>query len=249
LLRFCDNDFGGRKARTKTQGLMCLAQMAMMPAMLKSVIGLLSAGCLLVGCAASPQSTGTQSAAGRQSVASTSVPSDPAQNDGSYRSVWVPPPVGSLLGGGYVRVANDVQGNDEAALLGTINQLNAAGGTKVERPYVITAVSRSTGVGERELQAQQDILQLQFGQLCAINAIARGDSNKVHEIAMLKSKGKTWTHLANANGVSIAMVVQTARNAYEMTVNSYTNGAERAKGGQQKLKSIGVIIQPNRPGN
>jgi hypothetical protein len=161
----------------------------------------------------------------------------------SYRTVWVPPPVGSLLGGGYVRIAQDVQGNDEAALLGTINQLNAAGGTRNERPFVIAAVSRSTGVSERELQSQQDRLQLQFGQLCAINAIARGDSNKVQEIATLKSKGRTWTELATANRVSIAAVVQTARNANQITVNSYSNSADRAKGGQDKMKSLGVRPQ------
>lgn len=50
--------------------------------------------------------------------------------------------------------------------------------------------------------------------------------------------------------MSIATVAQTAANASEMTEGSYTNNAERAKGGQQKLKSIGVKIQPNaRPGN
>ncbi len=164
------------------------------------------------------------------------------------KTLWVPPPVGSLLGGGYVRVANEVQGNDEAALIGTIGQLNAAGGSKEERPFVISAVSRSTGVSVRELRAQQDNLRLQFGQLCAINAIAHGNSNKVQEIALLKSKGKTWTELAQANGISIATVVQKARNANEMTVNSFTNNAERAKGGQDKLKLIGVKVQ-KRPGD
>ena len=57
---------------------------------------------------------------------------------------------------------------------------------------MVTSISRATGVSERELQAQQDLLRLQFGQLCAINAIARGDSNKVGQIASLKSKGKPW---------------------------------------------------------
>ena len=62
---------------------------------------------------------------------------------------------------------------------------------------MVAAVSRATGVSERELQAQQDSLRLRFGELCAINAIARGDSGKVQGIAPLKSKGKTWTQLAN----------------------------------------------------
>lgn len=198
----------------------------------------------LGGCAMPAAHTGATASATGASSAAPAAP-EPA---GSYRTVWVPPPVGSLLGGGYVRVANDVQGNDEGALLGTIDQLNAAAGTKTERPFVISAVSRSTGVSERELQAQQDLLRLQFGQLCAINAIARGDSNKVKEIATLKSQGRTWTQLATANGMGIATVVQAARNANEMTVNSFSNTMERAKGGQRKMKDLGVTTQ-RRPGD
>ncbi len=68
------------------------------------------------------------------------------------------------------------------------------------------------------------------------------------EIASLKSKGKSWTELARANGMSIASVAQTAANASEMTESSFTNNAERAKGAQQKLKSIRLHPQA-RPGN
>jgi hypothetical protein len=211
--------------------------------MFRSMLGVSSAVCLLAGCATSPQSAGTNSSAGGQSVASAAVNSAPAQSDEGYQTIYVPPPTGSLLGGGYTRVATDVKGNDEKALLGTINLLNAAAGTKMELPFVIKSISRVTGVSERELQAQQDFLRLQFGQLCAINAIARGDSNKVSQIASLKSKGKTWTELAASNGISIAAVVQTTRNAHTLTVAAYSGAAERAHGSAEKLKSIGIHPQ------
>src|SRR6187551_70013 len=142
-----------------------------------------------------------------------------AEDQGNYRTIYVPPPVGSHLGGGYVRVPIEKQGNDESALLGMITKLNAAGSEKRERQFVLEAVSRSTGVSQRELQAQQDILRLRFGDLCAINAIARGNSDKVQQIATLRSKRSTWTQLAKANGVNIAMVVQTTRNADQLTVS------------------------------
>jgi hypothetical protein len=172
-----------------------------------------------------------------------------AQDSGNYRTVYVPPPVGSHLGGGYVRVPIEIQGNDESALLGMITKLNAAGGEKRERQFVIEAVSRFTGVSQRELQAQQDILRLRFGDLCAINAIARGNSDKVQQIATLRSKGSSWTQLAKVNGVNIAMVVQTVRNADQLTVSSFSNSVDRAKGGQDKWKSLGIHPQPNvRPG-
>jgi len=172
-----------------------------------------------------------------------------AQDSGNSRTIYVPPPVGSLLGGGYVRVPTETRGSDESALVGMINKLNAAGGEKRERQFVIEAVSRSTGVSQRELQAQQDLLRLRFGDLCAINAIARGNSDKVGEIASLRSKGSTWTQLAKANGVNIATVVQTTRNADQLTVTSFSNSVDRAKGGTEKWKNLGIHPQPNvRPG-
>jgi hypothetical protein len=210
--------------------------------MLKSFLGLISALSLVAGCAAPQQSAKPQAATGQSSAVGT-VDSASAGDDQDYETVFVPPPVGSLLGGGSVRVAKNYSGSDEKALLGNIRRLNAAAGTQTERPFVVSAVSHVTGVSERELQSQQDVLQLRFGELCAINAIARANSNKVQEIATLRSKGRSWTDLAKANGVSVATVTQMVRNANEMTKNSYSNSAERAKGGQQKLKQMGVRPQ------
>jgi len=216
--------------------------------MSKLLVGFLSIGCLLAGCAAPPQAARSQASAAPSASVGT-VDSAPAQNDQDYETIWVPHPVGSLLGGGAVRVKKrDITGNDEPALLSNIQRLNAAAGTPTERPFVISAVSRVTGVSERELQAQQDVLRLRFGELCAINAIAHGDSNKVQEIANLRAKGKTWTDLARANGLSIATVVQTTRNANDMTASSFSNSADRAKGGQDKLRDMGVHPQV-RPGD
>ncbi len=214
--------------------------------MIKGIAGSLSAFCLLAGCAAPPQAAHNQASAGQ---AAAPINSAPAANDDDYETVWVPPPVGSMLGGGSVRVPKKtITGTDENALLGNIRHLNAAAGTRAERPFVVSAISRVTGVTERELQAQQDILQLRFGELCAINTIAGGNSNKVREIASLRSKGRSWTELARANGLSIATVVKTAQNANELTVASYSNAMDRAKGGQAKMKAIGVRAFPRPEG-
>lgn len=214
--------------------------------MLQSLTGLLSVVCLLGGCAM-PPSASTHSTAGT-SVASTGVDAPTKADDQDYDTVWVPPPTGSLLGGGYARVPKkNVGGTDENALLSSIRHLNAAAGSKEERPFVVQAVSRATGVSAQELQAQQDLLRLRFGELCAINAIARGNGSKVQEIASLKSKGKTWTDLARANGLNIASVAQTTRNASELTEASFSNSYERKKGGQRKMHELGVKPQV-RPG-
>lgn len=210
--------------------------------MFKSLFGLVTAFSLVAGCAAPQQSAKPQAAAGQSSAVGT-VDSAPAGDDQEYETVFVPPPVGSLLGGGSVRVAKKYTGTDEKALLGNIRRLNAAAGTQDERPFVVTAVAQVTGVSERNLQAQQDSLRLRFGELCAINAIAHGNESKVREIASLKSKGRSWSDLAKANGLSVATVAQVARNANELTINSYTNSAERKKGGQRKLQEMGVRPQ------
>lgn|SRR5689334_8600288 len=213
--------------------------------MKKSFAGFLSLLGLLAGCAAPHQPAGLQTSAGN-TAAVASVNNPPAESDDDWETMWVAPPVGSMLGGGTVRIApRKITGNDETALLGHIRHLNAAAGTKVERPFVVAAVARATGVSQDELLSQQDRLHLRFGELCAINAIAGPHTRKVREIAVLKSKGKTWTELAEANGLSIATVVQTARDASEMTEASYSNSAERSKGGQRKYKEIGLTIQAN----
>ena len=211
----------------------------------KHLIGYLSIAALLAGCSAQTQ-TAQNRASGGAVATTASATTAPADDDSQYETMFVPPPVGSHLGGGVVRVAKrQISGNDEKALVGNINRLNAAAGTESERPYVVAAVSKVTGVTPHELQAQQDVLQLRFGELCAINAIARGDSNKVQEIATLRAKGRSWTELAQSHGTSIATVVKVAQNANEMTINSYTNSAERAKGGQNKLKENGIKLHPN----
>ncbi|HEY3662096.1 MAG TPA: hypothetical protein VGL24_02985 [Chthoniobacterales bacterium] len=216
--------------------------------MFKSALGLAFTLCLVVGCAAPQPAGAPQAAAGHpQSTAVASVDSASA-NQQEYDTVFVPPPVGSLLGGGSVRVPKKYNGVDEQALNGNIRSLNAAAGSKDERPFVVTAVSRATGVSTQTLQAQQDLLRLRFGELCAINAIARGNTAKAREIAGLRSQGRSWTDLAKANGLSVATVAQVTRSASEMTANDYSNAADRQKGGQRKLKDMGV--RPGqRPGN
>jgi len=207
--------------------------------MLKSVLGLALCLCLVVGCAAPQPVANSQSAAG-QSTAVASVDSAPAANAQEYETVYVPPPVGSLLGGGSVRVPKKYAGTDEKALNGNIRSLNAAAGSTEERPFVVSAVARATGVSEQALQAQQDSLRLRFGELCAINAIARGNTTKVKEVASLRSQGRSWTDLAKANGLSVATVAQVTRNASELTATTFSNNAERRKGGKRKLHEIGI---------
>ena len=198
----------------------------------------------LGGCAAPPQPAGTQSAAAAQSGGAPRVA---AQSTGNERTVWTPPPVGSLLGGGYVRVASDVGTNDEPGLISAINTLNAAAGSKQERPFVVSAVARVSGLSEAQVQRQQDQMQVRFGELLAFNTIARNHEPKVRELAGLKARGKTWKELTQTNAISIATVAKTVRNANDLAAGSFSSNAERESGGERKLHDLGVRPQV-RPG-
>ena len=216
--------------------------------MLKSIAATFCLLSFFAGCAAPTHSSAPQASAG-PAAAVSSVDSAAAADSREYETVWVPPQTGSLLGGGVVRVPKtSSSGVDENALLANIRHLNAAAGSPNERPFVVQAVSRVTGVSARELQAQQDLLRLRFGELCAANAIAHGNSGKVQEIATLRGRGQTWTQLAKANGLSIATVARAAHDANELTVSSYTNYSERQKGAEHRLKESGVQIFPRPEG-
>ena len=89
--------------------------------MLKSLLGLLLALLAVAGCstpqpAAKPQAAADQSAgtANRSRIVAAINPV-PAANSQEYETVFVPPPTGSLLGGGSVRVPKQ-SGTGENAL-------------------------------------------------------------------------------------------------------------------------------------
>src|SRR5262249_20776528 len=98
----------------------------------KHLIGYLSVIALLAGCSAQTQTAQTRTTGGAAAT-TASVNKAPADSDADYETMFVPPPVGSHLGGGVVRVAKrQITGNDENALVGNINRLNAAAGTEAE---------------------------------------------------------------------------------------------------------------------
>jgi hypothetical protein len=167
--------------------------------------------------AAHPDATASASSA---SQSSSSGP------DAGYRTVWVAPPVGSLLGGGFVPVADNAHTSGEAALLGTIKTFNATG------------EFRSSGASQRALQFQQDQLQLRFGELCTINTIARDSHGKNHGIATFQSRNRAETELAKNNSVSTPDAVQTPGDANQTTENSNSNNGLRPTGAQDRLKSL-----------
>jgi hypothetical protein len=147
-----------------------------------SLFGSLSVGFLLASCAAAPQSTGTQTAASTSTVSSRPVE--------HRQSVWVDPPTGSHVGGGFVRTGGNTGSDDEPGLISAIDSINRAETSQRELPYAISAVAFVNGVSESQLLAQQHQTQLRLGELLALRTIARNPTPKVQELASLKSQGK-----------------------------------------------------------
>jgi hypothetical protein len=183
-----------------------------------------------------------------QPAGSSGVPSAAAaapQPAVTGHTVWVSPPTGSLLGGGFVRVTDtEISGLDETALKARIEAINAAAGSPVERPYVARAVAQQTGVSERDLAAQQITMRLRYGELLAINCIARQGGRAPREIAALKAKGMTWSELATANHINIAMVVQSAHNVSQFAEQAYLSSTKRKSGLRMMHDDLGVHDVP-----
>jgi len=210
--------------------------------MLKSFFGLLSVSALLASCAAPPQSAGTQSSSSAPSATVSSRPTEQRQ------AVWVDPPTGSHVGGGFVRTGSGLGGNDEQGLISAIDSINRAETSQRERPFAISAASVVSGISEAQLLAQQHQTQLRLGELLALNTIAQNRAPKVQELAGLRSQGKSWSDLSRANGTNIALVAQKVRRANDLAVQSYLSGLDKP-GAPNIIRGLGVAPQGRSPGS
>ncbi|HXA10044.1 MAG TPA: hypothetical protein VNW28_08685 [Chthoniobacterales bacterium] len=221
------------------------ARTTISPAMSKLVVALLSVTFFLAGCAEAPQSqsTGTHSSAAAASVAA--VRTQPAA---SKRSVWVEPPTGSHIGGGFARASGNTGSNDEPGLISAINSINQANAHQREQPFVLAAFSQVSGLSQQQVLTLQNQTRLPLGDLLAFNTIARNRQPKVQELAALKASGKSWAALAGANAMNIATVAQTVRTANDLAIRSYLSASENSPGTVQQLQNVGARTQTTGPG-
>ncbi|MGH8095591.1 MAG: hypothetical protein ACREIF_19340 [Chthoniobacterales bacterium] len=155
------------------------------------------------------------------------------------RALWVEPPTGSHIGGGFVNRGGNTGSNDEPGLANAITAINSAESSQQERSYALAAVSVVSGVSQAQLLKQQNQMRLRLGELLAFNTIARNHQPKVQELVNLRSQGKSWTNLAQANGMNIATVAKIARRANELTVDSYLKGSQEGTATADQLHDFG----------
>lgn len=123
------------------------------------------------------------------------------------KTIWVPPPVGSHIGGHY-EDAGDAESQPTSNLgkarensdLGTaVAKLDARANTVVEgRALLPTAVSIQTGVTVEVLKKQRASSGLSYGQLLVANSLASGSGKSFDQILALRAKTGSWSQLATS---------------------------------------------------
>ena len=141
------------------------------------------------------------------------------------RTVWVDPPTGSLLGGGYVDAGdrNDarpttaaVSAAEKPSFKTALNDLNAQSATVVEGYALMgPAVSWQTGAPVEILKKQRAATGLSFGELLVANSLASGSGKSFNEVVRIKAKAQTWSHLAQQLNINIDSISARLRTASE----------------------------------
>jgi hypothetical protein len=123
------------------------------------------------------------------------------------KTVWVPPPVGSHIGGHY-EDAGDVESKgtselgkagEKSDLASAVARLDARANTVVEGHALLpTAVSIQTGVTTAVLTKQRASSGLSYGQLLVANSLASGSGKSFDQILALRAKSQSWSQLATS---------------------------------------------------
>jgi hypothetical protein len=147
----------------------------------------------------------------------------PSPSPAKKRTVWVPPPMGSLIGGGFTE-AGDTPGASQAAasnrrsenpsLAKALAELDSQAGTFVQGYSLIAeAVALQTQLPAAKIKAQRSATGMGFGDLLVANSLAKGSGKSFNEILSMKAKSGTWDLLATKLSIDMNSVVARARAA------------------------------------
>ncbi len=157
------------------------------------------------------------------------------------KTVWVPAPTGSLLGGGYYKQVNsdDPPKNAAEGLADAVATLNAR--SRITPGHVLPAVANQTGVPIKTLRAQQAATRMFYGDLLVANLVANSAGKSVNEVIMLRAKNKDWMPVANQLHVTVSSLSTAARKAEEAADLAAAGGARsRRQTGEQQMEDLGV---------
>lgn len=142
------------------------------------------------------------------------------------RTVYVPPPTGSLLGGGYVDsgdtdttprpAATTVTVLNKPAFRGALANFDSQSSTVVKGyALIIPAVSWQTKVPVDTIKKQRAATGMTFGELLVANSLASGSGRSFSEILALHARTKNWEQVAKQLHVNIDSVTARLKTAAE----------------------------------
>jgi hypothetical protein len=142
-----------------------------------------------------------------------------AQAPEKKRTVWVPPPTGSLIGGGYA-ATSDPENRSAKVLAGdpamqvALDTLNAQASTTVEGwTLIANAVAWQTGVRLDTINRQHAKTKLTYGDLLAANTIATASGKSFESVVTAQAKARAWAPVARQLGVNPDSITARARTA------------------------------------
>ncbi len=179
-----------------------------------------------------------------------------AEQPKSYKNkeatLWVAPPTGSLLGGGYAdsgetHIRPKTIAREQPGFRSAIQLLDAQGSVTVAGAGLVpTAVAWQTKVPVRTLVSQQVNTRSSYGELLIANSLAEGSQKSFNEILALRAKAKTWGELSrqlHINPDSIKARAEAASSAI-----SYAE-ARRNRRREQNLRDSGFDMRRSQNPN
>lgn len=159
-------------------------------------------------------------------------------------SVWVPPPTGSLIGGGYAAVPEASRNfksrmsvNEAPVIRTAIDGLDTQADTIVEGWSLIApAVAWQADVSVKTLNAQRTKAEMSYGELLVANSLAKTSGQTFETILGMKQKAATWGQLAKQLKINPDSIAIRARKATESIRFAE---ARRRNRRQQNMKDSG----------
>ncbi len=174
------------------------------------------------------------------SLVAFTLPAGAQSSSTAERSIYVPPPVGSHLGGGYVDTgarakpkATSARQREDRALAQAMNKFDVSSTISVEGFNLASAaVAAQTRIPDATIKTQHAKTGLSFSDLLVANSLAEGSGKNFSEIVAMERQTGAWTPVIKRLRVSMNSIV--ARTRAAETSMKYAEARRRRREDQNK---------------
>ena len=173
------------------------------------------------------------------------------------RTVYTPPPTGSLLGGGYTSAGDtDVVANppkaysvstaDKSSFRQALARFDAQSSTVVDGyTLIVPAVKLQTGIPAETLKWQRQKTGMTYGELLVANSLANGSGKSFNDILAMKNKGQSWSQISQSLRINIDSITTRLKTAEESV--KYAQSRKKEKRNQNVSDTMRDIERGARP--